>query len=241
MSSFGVEKRLITDPAGFQTPITAIQLSISLHQVYVLITLSFDFDTLILMTMYALTMCTLASSHRESQGSKEKKYEVCLNPAMQKRWIITQEKCRFFLDLNSLVNEVHNPTSNFTQRKMYFLPTEWWQRRLVFLNSIPTLRALKSVTVFGLYVALTYVHSTENARSLYHSIDANFIFFHVKFEARLYLSVLRNRVTLYKNIGVGNRPAPKKCALFKLRLVCSKVGGGGLCRISDQESHFLTL
>jgi hypothetical protein len=46
--------------------------------------------------------------------------------------------------------------------------------------------------------------------SWWQSISITFFWFHVKFEGRLFISVLRNKTTLYEKIGVQNRRVFKK-------------------------------
>jgi hypothetical protein len=71
------------------------------------------------------------------------------------------EKCFFLRVMPFLVKEIINFTSNFTWRKVAFLPTEWCYRYWGFFDELLTFGAFKSVTVFGLYVEVTAAYSAE--------------------------------------------------------------------------------
>lgn len=75
-------------------------------------------------------------------------------------------------------------------------------RMLGFLGSAVVWDALQYVVDLGLWVVFTDAYNTAVARSWCHSIAVDCILFHMKFEGGWSISILRNRGTLFKKIGI---------------------------------------
>jgi hypothetical protein len=88
-----------------------------------------------------------------------------LNPAFLKMdGPSLDAKCDILEDTSFPVNAINSPTSNYTWRKLCFLPIEWYQEWYVFLNELPTLDALGSIAVwktsYSLHIRIQHNHTS---------------------------------------------------------------------------------
>jgi hypothetical protein len=79
-----------------------------------------------------------------------------------------------------------------------------------FRGYITVVGLLQSAAVLGLCTVLVGVYSAGKVWICYHPIGMNCFFFHVKFEGELSVSVLGNRATLYKKVGMKTSKFRKK-------------------------------
>lgn len=151
---------------------------------------------LLCLLIFNCTMCPyfrLVEKTKSLCSFKKKCWWVLFKPRFEK-WVWTKL-------IDFLPNEINNPASNFTRKKLCFLSTEWYQRWWNFLDVLSSLGAFQSVAVLRLCAALPDAYSTSIICFCCGSIDIQYILLHVKFKGWLFISFLRNRATLHKKVG----------------------------------------